>query len=129
MLALAAFILAQTTNAFVGQSLAVSASDIAAPRTTGRTSRGPRQNLSAAWAPILEKNVFKAKREDLKPVELKEPEEEESTPLSPDEYNEELPAFGAHRELGHHNGDAHSRRIGSGLSRQQRQRHRRAQGR
>jgi len=89
VLALAAFILAQTTNAFVGQSLAVSASDIAAPRTSGRTSRGPRQNLSAAWAPFLEKNVFKAKREDLKPVELKEPEEEESTPLSPDEYNED----------------------------------------
>lgn len=92
VLALAAFILAQTANAFIGRSLAVPASDIAAPRAAQRAARGPDRDLAAAWSPFLERNVFKAVREDLAPVETPETTEPVATPasaqLDPSEYNE-----------------------------------------
>ena len=90
ILALAAIILAQTTNAFIGQSLAVPAADIAAPRALSRTARtAGRRDLTSEWEAFLERNVFKAAREDLTPVveETAEPAAAD-TPLNPEDFNE-----------------------------------------
>ncbi len=91
MLAVAAFITAQTANAFVRRSLAIPASDIAAPRPSRAASGSPsEQDLSSAWSALLERNVFKSKREDLTPVEV-EPEVVEvvEAPKNPEDYTEE----------------------------------------
>ena len=92
VLALIAFILGQAASAFIGRSLAVPAADLAAPRTPrGNAKRGPQRNMVAAWQPLLDRNVFKAKREDLTPV--KPPTEDDRAraqqPQDPADYNEE----------------------------------------
>ena len=89
VIAIAAFLLAQITNAFVGRGLAMPASELAAPRAaSGGARRGPRRDLSAAWIAFLERNVFKAAREDLTPVAEADPVEEEETPIDPEDFNE-----------------------------------------
>ncbi len=92
VLAVIAFIVAQTANAFIAQSLAVPAAELAAPKAaTGAAKRRPARNLSAAWAPFLERNVFKAKREDLKPPPPVDGPKEgvDADPLDPSQYTEE----------------------------------------
>ena len=91
VLALIAFIIGQAGSAFIGRSLAVPAEELAAPRTTtGGAKRGPRRNMVAAWQPLLDRNVFKAKREDLTPVKATaEVDKGPAAPQDPADYNEE----------------------------------------
>ena len=90
VLAAIAFILAQTANAFIGRSLAVPAAELAAPKKlTGAARRRPNRNLTAAWAPFLERNVFKAKREDLKPKPTSQPAGggQNGAPIDPETFD------------------------------------------
>ncbi len=91
VLALLAFILGQTANAFIARSLAVPAADIAQPRTASTAQRGgPRKNLAAAWQPFLDRNVFKAKREDIKPPPPKTAgKTDAAAPLDPEDFTED----------------------------------------
>ena len=91
VLAIAAFILAQTVNAFVGRGIAVSAADLAAPRASTRAVEGPKANPTAMWSAFLDRNVFKAAREDIKEKEEPEvdPAQIDDGPIDPADYTED----------------------------------------
>ncbi len=82
----AAFLLARTVNAFVGGALITPASKLAAPKVgAARGARGKSKDKLISLTAFLDRNIFKAAREDISP----EPESAETEAAEEGNFDEE----------------------------------------